>query len=298
MALHSNNIVYLNTSPLDMKWGLTATTAGYQRIHPGIEYPIKHQHPNSYDFSSENGRVLTEYQLIYISEGEGTFESKSSGKHKITPDTAIMLFPGEWHTYSPNKDTGWFEYWVGFKGNIIDQQASAGFFSKSRPLFKINYSSEIISIYENIVSYSNEERVGYQQMLAGLIQHLLAIVLYKSKNDDRPHSAAMNKIDEARVIMKENIDNQLSAEEIAKQLNVGYSWFRSKFKEVTGVAPAKYQMHLRYLRAQELLATTYMPISEIAYTLNFRSVSQFSSFFSNKEGVSPSEYRRMRITEY
>jgi AraC-like DNA-binding protein len=33
-------------------------------------------------------------------------------------------------------------------------------------------------------------------------------------------------------------------------------------------------------------------ISDIAYSLNFQNVSQFSTFFSKKEGLSPSEYRK------
>ena len=292
---NSKNIVYLNISSADLKWGMTVTTAGYQRIPAGVEYPIKHQHPNSYDFSTDNGRVLNEYQLVYISEGQGVFESKSSGKQKIIPGTMIMLFPGEWHNYSPNINSGWFEYWVGFRGAIMDQRLYHGFFNKAKPLYRIKQSTEIISLYENIVAVSLEERAGYQQLLAGISQHLMAAAMYKDKNNLEPHSTAMNKIDEARAIMKNNIEMPLSAEEIADRLHVGYSWFRSKFKEITGVAPAKYQMHLRYLHAQELLATTYMPISEIAYTLNFQSVSQFSSFFSSKEGISPTEYRQIRL---
>ena len=54
-------------------------------------------------------------------------------------------------------------------------------------------------------------------------------------------------------------------------------------------------MNLRYLRAKELLTSTNMAITEIAYTLNFENVSQFSFFFTKKEGISPSVFRKRSL---
>ena len=91
--------------------------------------------------------------------------------------------------------------------------------------------------------------------------------------------------------MKEHIDNPLPVEKIAEQLNVSYSWFRSNFKKQTGVSPAQYQINLRLVRAKELLSLTQMSISEIAYKLNFESVSHFSTFFTKREKQTPSQFR-------
>ena len=48
----------------------------------------------------------------------------------------ILLFPGEWHTYSP-AENGWYEYWVGFRGNLIEGWISNKFFSKENPVYEI-----------------------------------------------------------------------------------------------------------------------------------------------------------------
>ena len=61
---------------------------------------------------------------------------------------------------------------------------------------------------------------------------------------------------------------------------------------MSGVSPLQYQLQLRYLRAKELLSETSMNISEIAYTLHFETISQFSTFFTKKEGMSPSQFRK------
>ncbi|MBP9576760.1 MAG: helix-turn-helix domain-containing protein, partial [Parabacteroides sp.] len=47
----------------------------------------------------------------------------------------------------------------------------------------------------------------------------------------------------------------------------------------------------KLLRAKELLTSTPLTISEIAYSLHFENAGQFSTFFKKKEGVTPSEFR-------
>jgi len=36
--------------------------------------------------------------------------------------------PGVWHTYKPLENSGWNEYWIGFKGDIINKIVNEGFF--------------------------------------------------------------------------------------------------------------------------------------------------------------------------
>lgn len=78
---------------------------------------------------------------------------------------------------------------------------------------------------------------------------------------------------------------------IAREVGMGYTWFRRVFREYVGMAPAQYQHTMRLNKARELLATTAHSISEIAYALGFESVSAFSLFFRLRERLSPSQYR-------
>ena len=109
MSTQNNNIRYLNVSPMDELWGMMVTTVGYQSIPPHSIYPARQQHPQTYSFNPEKGRILTEYQLVYISEGCGFFESQSFKRKRIKAGTMILLFPGEWHAYSP-AENGWYEF--------------------------------------------------------------------------------------------------------------------------------------------------------------------------------------------
>ena len=284
-------IKYFNITNNDDAWGIAVTTVGYQLIPPNVNYP-RSQHPKSHVFSPNNGRILKEYQLIFITQGSGYFESKSVKRQKIEAGTMILLFPNEWHTYEPDKETGWYEYWVGFRGVHIDKRVENGFFSPKNPIYKIGFSSSIVGLYDDIINYAVKEKAGYQQIVSSIVLYMLGTVYYKNKNSAFTDSFAINKINEARAIMRQEIENNISPESIALSLGVSYSWFRKAFKQYVDVSPAQYQANLKHLYAKELLDSTNLNITEIAYKLNFESTSQFSAFFRKKEGIPPLQYRK------
>ena len=109
--LHYLTANYSNTA----KWGILCTTVGYQIVAPRCHYPLS-IHPDNYNFK-RYGRILHEYQFVYIVAGSGYFTSDSCATTKVSAGTIIMLFPGERHTYRPDANTGWTEYLVGFKGD-------------------------------------------------------------------------------------------------------------------------------------------------------------------------------------
>ena len=66
--------MYLPQGHLTQAWGVSVTSAGHTRIAPGTSYPPG-QHPSDHALSWQRGRVLPSYQVVYISEGSGRFES-------------------------------------------------------------------------------------------------------------------------------------------------------------------------------------------------------------------------------
>lgn len=290
-SAESRNIKYFSISDTDEAWGIVVTTVGYQPIPPNSSYP-RSQHPKSHVFNPENGRVLKEYQLIYISEGKGWFESKSCKRREVKAGTIILLFPNEWHTYEPDKETGWFEYWVGFRGEHIDNRVKAGFFTLQNPVYYVGFNSSIITLYEDIANYASQEKSAYQQIISSIVLYILGTVYYKHRNETFNDSYAISKINEARAIMKQETGLSMSPEDIAQKIGVSYSWFRKMFKQYVDVSPALYQANMRLLRAKELLDNTELSITDITYRLGFDGISQFSTFFRKKTGIPPLQYRK------
>ncbi|MBQ1645611.1 MAG: helix-turn-helix domain-containing protein [Prevotella sp.] len=283
---------YLIATERDAQWGLTISTVGYEEISPGDDYPTK-GHADGYYFDLQKGRILNEYQLLYLTEGEGIFQSANQKPTRIKEGDLFMLFPGEWHTYHPLPQKGWKSYWIGFKGRNVDDRVRAGFLSPTKPIYHVGFSSEIVHLYDEAFSKAKEEAAYSQQTLAGIVNHLVGLMYSLERNiilnKDYNYADIMNR---ARLRIRESLESNLTIQKIAEELGIGYSNFRKLFKEYTGVAPAMYQQELRLQRAKEMLSTTNISIKEIAYRLNFDSPDYFSAKFKIKTGRKPSDFRR------
>ncbi|MBQ5843878.1 MAG: AraC family transcriptional regulator [Alistipes sp.] len=289
-TLKSNSLKYLAIGPNDEAWGVVTTTVGWQQISANASYPAM-QHPATYNFKPNNGRILDEYQLLYITEGCGVFESQSVPKCRVEAGTVILLFPGEWHNYSPDKEQGWSEYWIGFRGAAASMLFRSELFCRENALLYIGMSNSIVSLYQEAIRLAEGENIGSQQLISGIVFHLLGLIYYKVKNKNSKTGYVEETIGEARLLMRQNISHAVRVQDIAAKMGVGYSWFRQNFKRVTGISPSHYQMLLIISRAKELLVTSDMSIAEIAYTLGFENTGHFSTLFRKMEGQSPRQFR-------
>jgi len=286
-----NYFRYFPTSERDELWGLTVLNAGCTQIQPSSAYPPAH-HPAHHNFKWDKGRTLQEYQLIYITKGNGLFESAENKKHKITSGTMILLFPGESHRYRPGTATGWDEYWVGFKGGTIDNFIKHQFFSPDKPVYHIGFNETIMNLFMDIIRISKEEKAGYQPAISGAIVYLLG-QLYSADQQSILHEKDLveQTVSKARVIFRSGIYEDITPEKAAEELQVGYSWFRKVFKKHTGIAPGQYIIQLKIQKAKELLSDPSKSVKEVAYQLRFNSALYFSKIFKEKTGVSPAAYK-------
>lgn len=281
---------YLLVNERDKKFGLTVNTVGFQPIPPNVIYPST-DHPKKYYFNPNKGRVLSEFQFVYISKGKGVFTSQTTKKQIVKKGQMIVLFPGYWHSYQPDVDTGWNEYYIGFEGSIINNLVKNGFISPANPILDIGSNEELVNLFFMAIKIAKEEKKSAQQYLSGIVLHILGMVLSLSENKNFESNEFGQLIERAKIIMLENVSNMIDIQELAHNLGTSYSWFRKAFKEYTGYSPAQYFQELKIRKAKELLAETTIPIKEIAYSLNFSSDGYFLSFFKKRVGCTPLEYR-------
>ena len=292
MGLDSKNRKrYLTINLSDQSWGLAINSVGRQSIAENEVYPPQ-GHPTRYLFDTSKGRVLNEYQLLYITKGKGLFSSGTSGLCPIKEGCMFLLFPGERHTYRPDESTGWNEYWIGFNGTIMDEWVRNGFFSKSNPVFNIGVNEEIISLYKKAIIIADAQEANYQQALAGIVCNIVSMAIYLSRNRDFNKSDISVQINAAKAAVHESISS-VTPESLAEVVCMSYSNFRKIFKEYTGFAPAQYIQQVRINMAKELLTNTSRSIKEIAFELGYENKDYFFTAFRKISGMTPTEYRKM-----
>lgn len=100
-------------------------------------------------------------------------------------------------------------------------------------------------------------------------------------------------IEQCKNIIGQNINNEITVEEIAEKIGINRSYLSRKFAEQVGISISRYIIMVRLEAAENMLKYSDLSIQQISEYLNFSSQSYFGSMFKEKNGVTPSMYRKM-----
>ncbi len=96
----------------------------------------------------------------------------------------------------------------------------------------------------------------------------------------------------AKAIRLVNEDPSRTLADLACGCTLSISRLSHLFRAETGLTLKEFRRNRRFEAAMKMLATTDMPIKQIAYTLGYRHTSSFVRAFELHAGVSPNDYRR------
>jgi AraC-like DNA-binding protein len=273
-------------------WECTATSVGYERVRPGSPYPPR-RHPVDHHFNWDQGRVLLAYQLVYITEGKGTFESEvSPERHDINAGMVVTLFPGVWHRYAPDPQTGWVEQWIECRGPAFDRAREVGLLRPERPVWHVGFPSELLQGFERCHALAQQRSAGVQSLLSTMGLHLLSLLPRAARKHRRAPRHIDQIVQQAQSLLAHRYHERFTVEQLARDLNVSYSSFRQAFKAQTGISPKQYQLQIRLDKAQDFLANTPKSVGEIAEILGFDSPFHLSKQFRDSIGLAPQIWRK------
>ncbi|MCL2127920.1 MAG: AraC family transcriptional regulator [Treponema sp.] len=281
---------YLPYSEEDEKLGMLCTTAGSVRVKPGVAYPPgKNEHPALFRPVAA-GRILPEFQIVYITKGEGVFTSEGIS-HPVKPGSIMLVLPGIKHSYKPLPETGWHEYWVGFKGAYFSGLVDEGRFSPDRVFFETGLNDSILSLFNQIFEEVRTQRPLFQMKACAAILSLIAEVLSRDRRKDQPNYYQQT-VDKAKYLMESNIFGALNLPGISDQLGISTSRLNEIFKTYTSMTPYQYYIHLKIHKAESLFEQEDISVKEAAYKMGFDDQYYFSRLFKNKTGFSPSDWKK------
>lgn len=98
-------------------------------------------------------------------------------------------------------------------------------------------------------------------------------------------------IDRLHRFIRQNIPNSdFNIDDMATEMGLSRSAFYKKVKAQTGFAPVDLIKEFRLSHAAQLLQTTNLNITEVAYRSGFKDASYFGKCFRKRYGMSPREY--------
>jgi AraC-like DNA-binding protein len=285
---------YLPYSKEDEKLGMVCTTAGDIDVHPYTVYPPNiNEHPSVFRRVADE-RTLPEFQMVYISAGEGVFSSDSR-TYMVTPGTLLLILPGIKHYYKPVYEIGWHEYWVGFRGVFFTHMVNKGMLSREHVFFEIGLRDCIISTYNHIFEEIRSQKPLYQLKACADIFSLIAEMLTFERRKEQPNHY-QQIVEQAKYLMESNIYGAINMSAITAQLHISASKLNEIFKTYTAMTPYQYYIQIKIQKAESILEQEDIPIKEVAFRLGFDDQYYFSRLFKNKTGIAPSYFAVNRCT--
>ena len=274
--------------------GCTATSVGFARVKPHTKYPPA-GHPAGHHFEWSRGRVLQRYQIIFISEGAGLFESEHTCEARaVESGTVLILFPGAWHRYKPDSAVGWTEHWIECQGPVFDEAVRTAIVQPTQPILQTGLEPDLLRCFERCHALAARGALANQHLISTMGAHLLSVIGYLQR---APHFD--RRIDElierAHALIALRCQEGLSLPALAGELGVSYSHLRQRFTQRIGLSPKQYYCQVRLEKARDLLANTTRSVQEVADILGFYSAFQLSKQFKQHFGHAPQHWREKQL---
>lgn len=99
-------------------------------------------------------------------------------------------------------------------------------------------------------------------------------------------------ISEAIDFIKSNYNQNITLDDVAKEINMSYHYFSKFFKESTGKKFSDFITDIRMDEAKRLLADPDKSIKDICYAIGYNDPNYFSKIFRKVIGKAPTEFRQ------
>ena len=199
--------------------------------------------------------------------------------------------PGEWHRYRPDRTIGWEEAYIGIGGEMLERIFRPPFFAPSRTVIALerreSFEPALYELVEEVKSSSSEKPYSLALKVV-----MLLTTLFENRAAASSLISHNVQIRRATLHIAHHLAEAIDFPGLAERVGMGYSLFRRRFQEYTGLAPLEYQTSLRLRRACHLLSATDVPVTQIAVETGFKTAAYFTRFFRLRLNTTPTAYRR------
>lgn len=159
-------------------------------------------------------------------------------------------------------------------------------------------ATNIPSLIKSILSEYNNRHYGYELAIRTSIGEIFLWILrsWHNKGLDLGLKSGLNsetieRLQKVFDYVDNNYSEPISTEEMSKLCGMSYSYFSRFFKKMMGKNFSEYVNLVRVSKAEHILASTDMPITEVALEVGFSTSSYFIEQFKSFKSITPKQFR-------
>jgi len=248
-----------------------------------------------------------ECELLLVQEGSLNLDLSNETYEMLAGDVVIL---GNSQLHRDHSGNGYLSYIVlQFDLNTYFDQSTIPYlqyFNETKvPLSAMNYifrenpeaRREAAECIRQIHQEALNKDSGYELAVNMLIKKLLLILI---RNDSRGLLADQDRVERIRLkpvldFVEAGINDRIVVEDACKLANMSYYYFVKFFKKIMGLSFTEYVNFRKIKRAEQLLLTRDMSVSEVGESIGMANMAHFYKMFKRYNGCSPKEFQRKML---
>ena len=251
-------------------------------------------------------------EIILVGPGDKNLFSVNQNTYDLVSGDFVLIWPREMHEVI---DTNLEEALIihfsnAFMNSLFDLQRIMHFYRNLHVLCVNNHRELVLQLQE--IAYKMKEiffsESTDKELRCCMLLMEFMLTLDEHKNEFAPEINSLDNNGYNEDIMRrmisvtDYIKNNLTADDLsqatmAKMAGISKDYFSRLFKTVTGTNYSKWLNMIRMEKATELLSLDNRPLTEVAMLAGFQSIPSFNRVFRAEKGMSPGEYRSLRVKE-
>ncbi|WP_084159210.1 AraC family transcriptional regulator [Paenibacillus taiwanensis] len=234
-------------------------------------------------------------RLYLICEGDGRIEIGDKSYWPV-PGQLVIMPAHVTQSYTTINEHPYSKYWCHFQALVGDRHL----FQLMQVPYCITLAPErlqqALHTFQTLTDVHHTAGWTAAFRTQGLLMELLSLYLEEAgfEQVSLPVSAAVEKINEVLHYIECHLSEKISVQQLASLLHLHPNYFITFFREQMGESPIQYINRVKVSRAQQLLLTSDLNVSEIADSIGM-DVYYFSRLFKQSTGFTPTSYKQQRV---
>ena len=171
--------------------------------------------------------------------------------------------------------------------SIIEFESEATFYEPIS--FAVKNGEKILKMFKDI-EYKRNLKSPTVELESIRDTYSILLVLTQTVEARYLPTEKQQKIVPAVEYISQHYNENITNDELAAIAGMSTVYFRKLFTSIMGVSPITYVHQFRTEKAKEMLASDYGTLSDIAQSLGYLNLYDFSRDFKKHTGVAPSKY--------
>lgn len=245
-------------------------------------------------------------ELIYVMKG--SLQVNMQGQHRMETGDILLVAGGEAHCLFAEGDEN-ERIAIRFSMQMVkplleehdenlmlsDRVARAKKFSRDWPE---ESRKRVRNIMTQLYAEYTDRKDGYQVAIRALIYELMLIIIRELPVENTTESVRRinqeNNFKRAIYYLASHYTEDISLKECAEAIDLNMNYFSRFFRAQTGINFHEYLTTLRLKKAEHLLLTTTLSVTDVVQQSGFQNVKTFNRVFKNAHGCAPRDFRRSR----